>query len=94
MQLVTQIPREEGRTYSQRTFTMKNGLVVPVTLDTWFWQQLDKFAATMPDCDAIQINSDICFDVAQEFAKQENISFRDAFAHTLAFAIQENMSDL
>lgn len=86
--------REEGHTYSQRSFTMKNGLVVPLTLDDWYWQQLDKFVVAQPGCDAVQITCDLCFDAADAYAKEKGIDFNDAFEHVLAFTIYENMRDL
>ncbi len=43
---------EVARTYSQRVFTMINGLVAPVMLDDWYWQHYDWLVSEEGNMDA------------------------------------------
>lgn len=84
---------EEARTYSQRTFTMHNGHVMPVKLDDWYWQHYDTLLAAAGNL-AAEAEKEIfqtCYEVSKDFAKERGLDAAAAFTHVLGYWIQENV---
>ena len=81
---------EETRTYSQRVFTMNNGLVLAVKLDDWYWQHYDWLVSEQGNYDADTVR-EFCYDVSKNFAQEKNLDSVSAFRHTLGYWIQEGV---
>lgn len=81
---------EVTRTYSQRVFTMANGLVAPVELDDWYWQHYDWLVSEEGNMDAEAVR-EFCYEISKDFAKERGLDPVAAFRHTLGYWIQEGV---